>query len=220
MKIKHLTSKCLALASGVALAAILAVNANAQDVKPGFFVGTDAGLNLMPSIRVSQGGHTGFGLETDPGFRWGLEGGYGFQLTPKLSLAPELESGFMWNEFAHVKAVGLKEEAGGNLWQVPFLAKAVASYQLGKWTPYAGLGVGLDYAAVNLRSIINHPITYSHDSWGPAVQAEVGVCYQLCSHCDVGFGYKYMAVFDEEFAGLRTSNMQNHTLSVSFTYHL
>jgi opacity protein-like surface antigen len=216
----HMKNSRLAVLGGCALLAAGATTMQA-DVSSGFYTSSDAGLNLMTGIRSGSGE-----IRLDPGMRWGLEAGYGFKLADQLTLAVEAESGIIWNGFSSVKVNfggedgGLETEVGGNFWQVPVLGNVVLNYHTGKWTAYAGFGGGVDYVSANIWSEANTSIIGAGSDWGPAVQAEAGVRYQLTEKAELGLGYKYLTAFSEKLTeDTRLSEVNNHTISLSFTYH-
>jgi opacity protein-like surface antigen len=212
MKLIDIRKSPLAVMGGIAMLAVCATTAQAGDVSSGWYMSTDGGLNMMPGIR-GESGKSGSEIRLDPGMRWGLEGGYGFSLSPKLTLGAELESGILWNSLnSRRHGVPSTENAiNGDLYQVPMLANAILNYHIGKWTPYLGAGGGLEYLDANSHG--------AKDDFGPAMQGEAGVRYSLSEKAEVGLGYKYLAAFSEKVSGDRLSSVQNHAVSLSFTYH-
>jgi opacity protein-like surface antigen len=154
--------------------------------------------------------------------RWGLEAGYGFKLSDKLTVGVEAESGVAWNALSS-RTHGdpsSENELGGNFYQIPILANVVANYHIGKWTPYVGIGGGMDYCSVNIYSSGGGPTVDAGSDFGPAFQAKAGVHYQLCEKMDVGLGYKYLDAFSERFGGgSRASSVQSHDVYIDLTYH-
>jgi opacity protein-like surface antigen len=216
MKSNRIKNGQLAVLGGFALLAACATTAQA-DVSSGFYMSSDAGLNLMTGIRGSVGG--GSNIRLDAGARWGLEAGYGIKLSDQLTLGVEAESGLIWNGLSSIQGGGMETEIGGNLYQVPVLGNLILNYHTGKWTAYIGAGGGVEYLSANIWSVANSPAVVAGDDWGPAVQALAGVKYQLTEQVEVGLGYKYLTAFSEKFSGDRLSEVNNHTISLNLTYH-
>jgi opacity protein-like surface antigen len=223
MKLQDIKNSKLAVLGGCALLAACATTMRADDITPGFYMSTDGGLNMVTGIRGTASG--GSNLRTDAGTRWGLEAGYGFKLADQLTLGVEVESGIIWNSFSSFTSGGSEIELGGNLYQVPVLGNVVLNYHFGRWVPYIGAGGGLDYISGNVWSADNAATGVAAGSdWGPAVQGIAGVKYELTQKMELGLGYKYLAAFSERLGnqfdgGDRLSQVNNHTISLSFTYH-
>lgn len=204
------------LGSAAILAACATAASAAGDVTQGFYISSDTGLNLMSGVHDSAGGVT----KLDPGVRWGLEAGYGIKLADQLTLGFEGESGFIWNQLSSYSTpFSGEQEFGGNNYQVPILGNVVLNYHWGKWTGYVGAGGGVDYISLNARSGADMPIVLAGSDFGPAAQGEIGVKYQICQSTEVGVGYKYLTAFSESLSGNRLSEVNNHAISLSLTYH-
>ena len=80
----------------------------------------------------------------------------------------------------------------------------------------------MDYISANVWSRGNGPVTAAGSDFGPAVQALAGVKYQLSDKWELGLGYKYLAALSEKLGGDigdRLSTVNNHSISLSVTYH-
>jgi opacity protein-like surface antigen len=218
MHLHNIKNGKLSAMAGIGLLTACALTAQAGDATQGFYMNADGGLNMMTGIRGSAG-DGGSNLKLNAGTRWGLEAGYGFKLADQLTLGVEAESGIIWNGFSSIQGGGTETEIGGNAWQVPVLANLVLNYHAGKFTPYIGIGGGLDYFSANIWSDGGSPAVIAGSDWGPAVQAQAGVRYQLSEKTELGLGYKYLTAFSEKVSGDRLSEVNNHTISLSFTYH-
>jgi opacity protein-like surface antigen len=98
----------------------------------------------------------------------------------------------------------------------------VLNSHTGQWSPYLGVGAGLDYISANAWSTGGFPTIAADDDFGPSFQAEAGVRNQLSDRMEVGLGYKYLAAFSEKLSDDiqdRLSQAKNHTASLSFTHH-
>jgi opacity protein-like surface antigen len=52
------------------------------------------------------------------------------------------------------------------------------------------------------------------------MQGQAGVRYQLSEKTELGLGYKYLTAFSEKLGNDgRLSEVNNHTVDLSFTYH-
>ena len=74
----------------------------------------------------------------------------------------------------------------------------------------------------NVWQIDHTPTVSAGSDWGPALQALAGVKYEFSEKMDVGLGYKYLVAYSEKLSGdeqARFSSIQNHTISLTFTYH-
>lgn len=217
MKLHQVITNQLAVLGGFALL-VCATSTQAADPTQGLYVNMDTGINLMTGIRTTAGN-----IRMQPGVRGDLDVGYGIKLADQVTLGLEAEGGFIWNQFSSIEAGGAETEFGGNNYQVPVLGNVVLAWHAGKWTPYIGGGGGVDYVAMNARSYGNGNFVFNGSDWGPAVQGEAGVKYAICSNCEVGLGYRYLAAFSERIGGdglgLRASQINNHTISLMFTIH-
>jgi opacity protein-like surface antigen len=230
MKLHDIRNSRLTVLGGIAILAACATATLADGVSSGWYAGVDSGLNMMPGIRGNGFGGGGGGETTTPGdpkirlsagARVGVEVGYGFNLTDKLTLGVEAESGAAWNGLSSVTAgsPGSEQQLGGNFYQIPVLGNLVASYHIGKWIPYVGVGGGLDYCSVNIYSPANSPFVGAGSDWGPAIQAKAGVRYQLTEKIDVGVGFKYLDAFSEKLGGFRASSIQSYDVGIDLAFH-
>jgi opacity protein-like surface antigen len=216
MKLNDIRNSPLAVIGGLAILAVCGTTAKGDDGSTGWYLSSDAGMNMMPGIRGGQQTAAARAAEDpdvrlNPGLRWGLEGGYRFSLAPKLTLGAELESGILWNSLSSIRSGSGESATSGDLYQIPILANAVFNYHIDKWVPYVGVGGGLDGVELNKNG--------THTDFGPAMQGMAGVRYQLTEKTELGLGYKYLDAFSEKLNGFRASSVQSHAFSLSFTFH-
>jgi len=191
MKLNELKITRLAAVGGLSMLVVCATIARADGgAGEGFYLGTDAGLNILEGNK---------NVRTEPGVRWDLEGGYGFKLSPQLTLAPELEAGWIYNNLRHT----------GEINQIPLLCNFVLNAHLGKWVPYFGLGGGGDI--INASSGKGG----GYSNMDLALQAQAGVRYMVTDHFDVGVGYKYLVDFLEH----RGETASDNSFLLSASYH-
>lgn len=208
MKLNKIRCSQLAVIGGLASWAACAPATQADGVTPGWYLSADGGLNMMQDFHFI---HTDTKISTDAGMRWGLEGGYAFKLSEKLTLGTELESGMLWNSLSSVTRHGAETSLSGDFYQVPILCNLVLNYHVGKWVPYVGFGGGLDFVDANHNG--------SSTDFGPAAQVEGGLRYELCARTELGLGYKGLAAFSEAFKGSRPDMLLNHAVLLSLMYH-
>lgn len=207
---KKLTSNCWKLIGSLSVMTLI-MTAGAQEVKQGFYMSTDGGINIIQNVTSSVGGVKGT-LSMDPGLRWSLSAGYGFRLSPNLLLGLEAESGVLWNGFDSVSALGVKVPIDGDYTQVPFLGNVVLSLKEGKWVPYIGAGGGGTYSYASINSVGGIPVGSSGNSTDGAFQAEAGIKYAFTDNLELGLGYKYLAVFQNG------ATINNHAISAALTF--
>ncbi len=195
MKIQDLKNTKLAVIGGLAMLAVCATSAKAQSDQTGWYLSTDGGINFLESWDH---------VSTEPGWRVGLEGGYAFKIAPHLTLAPEVETGFIFNT---IRAGGYDGEDD----QIPILGNLVLNYHVGKWVPYIGAGIGGDSVGLSINTPYGGGRYYNMDL---AAQGEAGVRYEINDHFDVGLGYKYFVDFTS-----RNTQLSNHGVLLSLTYH-
>jgi opacity protein-like surface antigen len=191
MKLNDLKHTQLAVIGGLAMLAVCATTAKADGAPAGWYLSSDAGINTMESFRH---------VSTEPGGRWGLEGGYALSLSPQLTLGTELETGILYNNLRSGKA-------HGEATQIPLLANLVLNCHVGKWVPYLGVGGGVENTSISVGGGGYHGTDL-------AFQAQAGLRYQLSDNLDVGLGYKYLADFTS-----RNVTISNNALLLSATYH-
>jgi len=201
----------LAVMGALALLAACATTTQAGDVSAGWYMSTDAGINLMQDLQPS--GSMGK-VSLDPGVRWSLSAGYGFKLAPKLTLGVEMETGILYNSLRSVSAGGASASLGGDYYQIPLLANLVLNYHAGKWVPYIGFGGGMNYTAISINSVGSVPVSSLGNETDPAIEGEAGIRYQLSNRSELGLGYKFLGVLP---TGLNL--VQNHSFSLTYAFH-
>lgn len=184
----------------------------AGDTNSGFYISTDAGLNLASSLNVPGGSNPGGSfsgpiIHLDPGLRCDLSAGYAFKLSDEFTLSPELETGFIYNYFS---------DYSEDYTQVPMMANAVLSWRFRpSWSVFAGGGAGCDYSSLSTSSVGGYVIRPHNKTteYDFAWQAMAGIQYRFGSS-EVGLGYKYLAVqpFGWDTVG-------NNTIFSAYTFH-
>lgn len=175
-------------------------------LRSGFYIATDAGLNLADDLAISRS--TG-SISLSPGVRWDLSMGYAIKLTDELTLAPELEVGVIYNELDTASAGHNHASVSGAYYQVPIMVNAVLNWQFSpNWVLYAGAGAGYDY---NYLDVTGVSVTGGESDF--AWQGMAGIKYAFGAS-EVGLGYKYLAV---QPSGLNT--IGNNTFMLSYTLH-
>lgn len=187
-----LGSASLVLGATSVLAQNAGMSAPAPGLRQGFYVGADAGGNLLSVTHSS-------GTTFDPGLRVDLDLGYAIKVCDHFTLAPELEGGYLYNTWS---AAG----ASGHVTQVPGLGKIVANFEFApNWVVYVGGGAGCAYVDASGANL--HETDFA---W----QGEAGIRYAFGSS-DIGVGYKYLG-FDTAHGNAR---FDNNSIMASYTFH-
>jgi opacity protein-like surface antigen len=201
----HPTSRALTLAACAFLASGLA-SASAQgyyapSVDPssgrdlGFYFDADVGPSFMPDFQSSRFGFPG-SFSARPGVRLGVEPGFNFMATDRLSLGAEFETGFIYNYLYSVKSGGSYTGLRGDYYQVPILGNLVLKYHPNSLiVPYVGVGAGGDFSSADIHTPGFFGSRSTDNQISPAVQGMAGVRFRLNALSDVGVGYKFLADF-------------------------
>ena len=175
----------------------------------GSYFGTDVGVNLAGDLNVPSGS---VGLDT--GVRWDIYTGYAFKIADKLTLAPEVELGIIYNPLKDASARGAHGSVSGSFFQVPVLINGVFSWQFSpNWVAYGGGGAGCDFMSLSVDSVGGRGFNTFSSETDFAWQGMAGIKYKFGSS-EVGLGYKYLAV---KPSGLET--IGNNAISISYTFH-
>jgi opacity protein-like surface antigen len=185
----------------------------------GFYMAADAGVNLASDMTISPrkiiGGPVpvyipGLAIPMSTGSRVDISSGYAFKLSDQFTLAPEVEAGFIYNQFSDFDGLG-----SHCYMQVPLMANVVLNWHFAPgWAVYAGGGAGSDYSWVN--NIVIGGASLGKRAEGEfdfAWQGMAGIRYAFGSS-EVGLGYKYLAVQPFGF-----ETMGNNAIFLSYTFH-
>jgi len=192
----------------------------------GFYVGTDIGVSLVPSVKIkdytpadpSVIGISGVEAQTSAGVAWNFD--VGFKLTEAFSI--ELEGGYYRNAFDGfssgefvVAGLGATDVIGGsgNFQQIPIFLNG--KFELPLTTANAGsdggalklelmAGVGAVNVGANITDIAANGIpgvtaTVDGNSWEFGGQLGVGLAWELNSRVNLGVGYRFMMVNSANF---------------------
>lgn len=198
---------CAALALGCAGLAATASRAAADDPLSGFYVGTDAGLNLIHDLNAPN-----VSISLRPGVRGDATVGRAWKLADEFSVAGELDAGILYNTLDKATSQGQTVSAGGSLSDVPLLAHAVFRWQFyPHWIAYAGAGVGGTFSSLHVNAGgSNYGLSGTDVDF--AWQTMAGVRYRIGSS-EIGLGYEY---FSFRRSGLQT--VGNNTILASYTF--
>jgi hypothetical protein len=137
---------CAALALGCAGLAMTAGRLQAQDALSGFYLGTDAGLNLTSDLNAPN-----VSISLRPGVRGDAFMGRAWKVADELSVAAELDAGVLYNTLDKANSQGQSIAAGGSLTDVPLLAHGVLRWHFHPhWIAYAGVGAGGTFSSLHL----------------------------------------------------------------------
>lgn len=198
---------CAALALGCAGVAVTAERLPAQDTLSGFYLGTDAGLNLISKLNSPD-----VSISLRPGVRGDGYLGRAWRLSDEFSAAGELEAGFLYNTVYKATSQGQGVAAGGSLSDVPVLAHAVLRWEFHPhWIAYGGAGAGCAFSSLHINAGGSN---YGLDGTDAdfAWQAMTGIHYQFGSS-EIGLGYEY---FSFKRPGIQT--VGNNTILASYTF--
>ena len=198
---------CAALALGCAGLAMTAGRLQAQDALLGFYLGTDAGLNLTSDLNAPN-----VSISLRPGVRGDAFMGRAWKVADELSVAAELDAGVLYNTLDKANSQGQSIAAGGSLTDVPLLAHGVLRWHFHPhWIAYAGVGAGGTFSSLHLNaggSNFGLAGTEADFAW----QAMTGIRYRFGSN-EIGLGYEY---FSFKRSGLQM--IGNHTILASYTF--
>jgi hypothetical protein len=198
---------CAALALGCAGLAATASRAAADDVLSGFYLSTDAGLNLVSDLNAPD-----VSVSLRPGVRGDATMGRAWELAGKFSVATELDAGVLYNTLDKATTPGQSTAVGGSLTDVPLLGHAVLRWQFHPhWIAYAGAGVGCTFSSLRLDADgSNYGLGGTDVDF--AWQTMAGIRYRIGSS-ELGLGYDY---FSFKRSDLQT--IGNNTILVSYTF--
>jgi opacity protein-like surface antigen len=184
-----------------------ASRAIADDSLSGFYVSTDAGLNLASDLNAAN-----VSISLRPGVRGDASVGHAWKVADELSVATELEAGILYNDLDKAMSPGQSIAAGGSLTDVPLLAHAVLNWHFHPhWVAYAGAGVGCAFSSLHLNAGgSNYGLTGTDVDF--AWQAMTGIRYRFGSN-EIGLGYEY---FSFRRSGLQT--VGNHAIVASYSF--
>ena len=161
----------------------------------GFEFEGDLGVSVLPDFDSSRFGFPGR-FSTQPGMSLGLEPGYNFLSTSRLTLGALFETGVLYNHIKSVRDAGVWTSLRGDYYQVPLLGELELKFHPNSIVvPYIGVGGGGDYSAARIHRAYFYGVNSSSDKIDPAVQAMAGVRFRINSMADVGLGYKFLADF-------------------------
>lgn len=188
--------------------------------KEGFYVGTELGGTVVPTVDSGSG----YSVDFNPGIRFDIPLGYRVNEWFSLEFAP----GFMWNSLSSLNDTqgsnaGTSYSIGGNLWQVPLLVNFILTIPTNsKWEPFFGGGVGGIFSNLTINEILEDDIPQqSGTSWTLGYSAIAGLNYHLSRDISFGFNYKFTGTGTQnwggDFDGLST-NIYTHSASLSATF--
>ncbi len=197
----------LAAVTGIAFLA-MAQACLAQHEGP--YLTADAGLSLVQDTSVHFQG-TDATLKTDPGARIALGVGYSLYYRPEYEADVQFETGVIYNPLRKISFGEGDQSVDGDFYQVPILVDIIYGLHFGPLVPYLGIGGGVVYGRLDVRSIGDLPVDTTDDQWDPAVQALAGLRYKFDERNELGVGYKFLAVFPDNLDYIGT-----HSLSLTY----
>ena len=167
----------------------------------------DVGPNFLQKTRQTFSDGFERDLKWDMGFRVSIA--QGFNLTSWAAI--ELETGFLYNEWEDND-----DEWVGN---VPILANAVFKYEIGRVTPFIGVGGGGSIFLAKTAFFQNDSDYYLVAAW----QGQAGLRYNIGQDLAIGVVYKYLGTTNPEFelfdSTFKFHNVRNHYVGVQLHYN-
>jgi hypothetical protein len=196
-----------AFALGCVGLAASATRLQAGDPLSGFYLSTDAGLNLTSDLHASD-----VSISLRPGVRGDASAGYAWKLADELSAGAELDTGILYNTLDRATTPSQSVAAGGYLTDVPLLAHGVLRWHVHpNWVAFAGAGAGCTFSSLRLNAGGSNYGLTGIDT-GFAWQIMAGIHYQIGSS-EIGLGYEY---FSFKRSGLQT--IGNNSIVASYTF--
>ncbi len=188
-----------------------------------FYVGVDGGAVFQNNPGIRSG--TGFGgssgdVKFDTGWRAGGVIGYSFCNY----FSTELDASVIYNRINQIGNQPLSPVgANAHLDEFPLLVNGVFTWPLGKFRPYAGIGVGAavgNFEGNNIPGSTNP--SYRNTDVTFAYQAEVGISYTVVNHLDLGVAYKFTGTTDHDWTDngvpLKTDGTMAQSIMGTITY--
>ncbi len=202
--------------------------AAAQDEQGRLYFRADLGGNYTPDTDLKEffgPVDPGSRVKFDPGFRFGLHGGY--NVTDWV--APELEVGIMENWIKSITGASRVHDA--TFMNVPVLVNVKFQWlNASRVTPYIGGGVGVSSAVLDADQITVGDVSM-HGSQATAVfayQGFAGLRFNLNKRMSAGLEYRYFATDEPEWRAdfafnvpsdkVKFGGIQTHAASLIFNY--
>lgn len=197
----------MALALGCLGLPASAVYVHAGDPLSGFYVSSDAGLNLISDLNGPN-----VSLSLRPGVRGDASAGHAWKLAAHFSAAAELDAGILYNRLDKAASQGQSVTVGGSLMDVPLLAHAIMRWQFHpSWIAYAGAGAGCTFSSLRVNSEgANYGLNGAETDF--AWQGMAGIQYRIGAS-EIGLGYEH---FSFNRSNLKT--VGNNTILASYTF--
>ncbi|HEV2318961.1 MAG TPA: outer membrane beta-barrel protein [Verrucomicrobiae bacterium] len=179
----------------------------ADDALSGFYVSTEAGLNLISHLNAPN-----VSISLRPGVRGDASLGHAWKLAGEFSAATELDAGILYNTLDKATSPGQSVAIGGSLTDVPLLAHGIFRWQFEPhWIAYAGAGAGCTFSSLRVNAPgSNYGLNGTDVDF--AWQTMAGIRYRLGSS-EIGLGYEY---FSFKRSGMQT--VGNNTIVASYTF--
>jgi opacity protein-like surface antigen len=196
----------------VAVAAAGLVTANPASAK--FYIFGSGMWTSVQDADVQQGTGSAGTLEHETG--WGIAGGVGYIIGPKLR--SELEIGYRSNDVERLTVPAFNAPAGAASGDVSVFSGMVSAYYdivtWGPITPYLGAGVGFGNIDVDITVA---GVNRTHSDTAFAYQGMAGIRYALTTSVDVKVGYRYFALLDPQF-GSTESEYASHNVELGVAF--
>jgi len=181
--------------------------------EPGVYFNFDAGVNLVQDLEATFTipglGSADADIEFDPGFRFGLGGGYRF--TEMLGVG--LETGFIFNELKSIAGTDIEDV---RLMHVPILANVVFRFENSSPViPFVGAGAGGMFSIFDVDTDSDTDVVLA---W----QGVAGLQFKLSDTMAAGVTYKYLGISGPEFEAegvfVEADTIHNHSILASLNW--
>lgn len=166
-------------------------------------------------------------IEFDPGFRFGIGGGFAFSDF----VAIGGETGVSFNTIDDIAGTNITSESDSTIGHVPMVANIIFKFpNPSRIVPFAGAGAGLAFVWFNsetIRDAASGLVLDGSDSDALfAWQVFGGVKYELNDHMAIGVSYKYFHADSpnwraEDDSGnefsFGTGHIETHSVNIVFT---
>jgi outer membrane protein OmpA-like peptidoglycan-associated protein len=185
----------------------------------GWYIGGEAGVSLVPSIRFDANADT-WHQQQDDGYALLGQVGYGFG-----QIRLEGEFGYRQNDLRKFTDAAGSPPPGGSIGGFSAMANAIYDFRTGtRWTPYLGAGAGgLDLSADNIKA--GAVAVTNNSEWVFAYQGIAGLSYAVDDSLSIKADYHYLRSEKANLSlepGYGTGNGSGtyaaHAILVGFTY--
>jgi len=206
------------LTTSTASAAVMMTLATPVFAQDGPYFGLYGGANFVEDSDVEGGGEADLDTGTVFGGVLGYSHGLDRMGLNNINFRPELDLGYRTNELDSLSGGG---NLDGDFDTFHAMANTWFDYEIGRFKPYVGGGLGVAVVSLDDAQLNNTPVGDDEDTVF-AYQAGAGVAYQLMRQWEVSVDYRFFETEDPTFnaAGggdFETEN-RNHSVLATLRY--